>query len=64
MKLREKIKLCVDNDQLEKIADDFATEFGNWLNNKIINPNGIHNNLLGVAKVSQLFKIFKKEKEL
>jgi len=64
MTLREQIKLCVDNDQLEKIVDEFAIEFGKWLNNKIINPNGIHNNLLGVAKVSQLFKIFKKEKEL
>ena len=50
--------------QCEQIADEFAIEFGKWLNNKVINPNGVHHNLLGSTKVSQLLPIFKKEKQL
>ncbi len=58
-------KVAEDNaKQCEQISDDFAIEFGKWLNNKVINPNGVHHNLLGSNKVSQLLPIFKKEKEL
>ena len=50
--------------ECEKIADDFAIEFGKWLNNKVINPNGKHNHLLGSVKVGHLLEIYKKEKGL
>ena len=50
--------------QCALIAEDFATEFGKWLNNKVINRNGIHHHLLGVLKVDNLLAIFKKEKGL
>lgn len=48
----------------EQIADDYAIEFGKWLNNQVININGRHHNLLGNTKVTQLLPIFKKEKGL
>lgn len=48
----------------EKIADDYAFEFGKWLNNKVVDPNGKHHNLAGNALVDQLLLIFKKEKGL
>lgn len=79
MTLREKFKrlkisqknttatLNIDLDtaiELEQIADDFALEFGKWLNNQVISNSGRHHNLLGVTKVTQLLPIFKKEKEL
>jgi len=73
MKLREQIKCAVINpirnnedksEWIEKISDDFAIEFGNWLNNKVVNPYATHHNLLGSAKVSQLLIIFKQEKGL
>jgi hypothetical protein len=47
-----------------KIADDYAIEFGNWLNNQVITVSGRHHNLLGTTKVTQLLPIFKKEKGL
>ena len=49
---------------IEKIADDYAIEFGNWLNNHVINTDGRHHNLCFNSRVSQLFPIFKKEKGL
>jgi hypothetical protein len=51
-------------DNCEKIADDYAIEFGNWLNNQVITVSGRHHNLLGTTKVTQLLPIFKKEKGL
>ena len=50
--------------QCALIAEDFAIEFGKWLNNKVINPSGKHHNLLGIVKVDTLLVIFKKEKGL
>ncbi len=50
--------------QCALIAEDFALEFGRWLNNKVINPSGKHHNLLGIVKVDTLLVIFKKEKGL
>ena len=72
MTLQEKFKQWLDTDprlqirevQLEVIAEDFAIEFGKWLNNKVINPNGKHNHLLGSVKVGHLLEIYKKEKGL
>lgn len=46
------------------IADEFAIEFANWINNKVVNPNGTHHNLLGTTRATQLLPIFKKEKGL
>jgi|LauGreDrversion4_2_1035121.scaffolds.fasta_scaffold3108837_2 hypothetical protein len=57
-------KTEVDVNIAEKIAEDFALEFGKWLNNKVINPSGKHHNLLGIVKVDTLLVIFKKEKGL
>jgi len=54
MKLREKIKLCVDNDQVEKIANDFAIGFAEWL----VYQSTIHHT------IKQLLEIYKKEKGL
>lgn len=48
----------------EKIAEELAIEFGNWLNNKVLSPKGTHHNLKNVTRVTQLFPIFKKEKGL
>jgi hypothetical protein len=53
-----------DSDKCVEIADDYAIEFGNWLNNQVINVSGRHHNLLGTTKVTQLLPIFKKEKGL
>ena len=72
MKLKEKFSELlplynVNNNksiQCEKIADDYAIEFGNWLNNQVITVSGRHHNLLGTTKVTQLLPIFKKEKGL
>ena len=73
MSISSKIALAMSADgasfeevhsNLEQIADEYAIEFGKWLNNKVINPNGVHHNLLGSTKVSQLLPIFKKEKQL
>ena len=50
--------------ECEKIADEVAIEFGNWLNNHVINTDGRHHNLCYNSRVSQLFPIFKKEKGL
>ena len=55
---KENAKYC------EKIADEVAIEFGNWLNNHVINTDGRHHNLCYNSRVSQLFPIFKKEKGL
>ena len=54
----------IDAEACEIIADDYALEFGKWLNNKVIEPNGTHHNLFGNLTVSQLLPIFKKEKGL
>ena len=50
--------------ECEKIADEVAIEFGNWLNNNVINTDGRHHNLCFNSRVSQLFPIFKREKGL
>lgn len=47
--------------ECEQIADEYAIEFGKWLNNQVISSSGRHHNLLGVTKVTQLLPIFKKE---
>ena len=58
-------KIAEDNaKECEQIADDYAIEFGKWLNNKVINPNGKHNHLLGSVKVGHLLEMYKKEKGL
>ena len=70
MTLKEKFKQWLDTNprleirevQLEVIADDYAMEFGKWLNNQVIDSSGRHHNLLGVTKITQLLPIFKKEK--
>ena len=54
----------INTVECEKIADDYAIEFGNWLNNQVITVSGRHHNLLGTTKVTQLLPIFKKEKGL
>lgn len=67
MTLKEKfenIEFSFPADESVKIAEDFALEFGKWLNNKVINPSGKHHNLLGIVKVDTLLVIFKKEKGL
>ena len=76
MTLKEKFKKQLDTatptlnrpyyqaSQLVQIADEFAIEFGKWLNNKVINPNGKNHNLAGNNYVDQLLLIFKKEKGL
>ena len=74
MTLREKFKpkVSINTDgeagryakECEQIADDYAIEFGNWLNNHVINTDGRHHNLCYNSRVSQLFPIFKKEKGL
>jgi hypothetical protein len=73
MTLKEKFQnipsdyLPLSNNQkneCEIIADEFAIEFGKWLNNQVINSSGKHHNLLGSTKVTQLLPIFKKEKGL
>jgi len=61
MKLREKIKLCVDNDQLEKIADDFAMGFAKWYL-KVSEKYDSHLKLQNESK--ELLEIYKKEKGL
>jgi len=58
MKLREKIKLCVDNDQLEKIADDFAIGFAEWILDNILNFDKMPDDN------AELLEIYKKEKGL
>jgi len=55
MKLREKFKLCVDNDQLEKIADDFAIGFAEWFDDLI-------EDYCKDYTVKELLEIYKKEK--
>jgi len=57
MKLREKIKLCVDNDQLEKIADDFAIGFAEWFDD-------LSEDYCKDYTVKELLEIYKKEKGL
>ena len=58
-------KVALQNaKECEQIADDYAVEFGKWLNNQVIDSSGRHHNLLGVTKVTQLLPIFKKEKGL
>jgi hypothetical protein len=69
MTLKEKFSDVQDayhdrSDECEKIAEDFALEFGKWLNNKVISPSGKHHDLLGIVKVDTLLVIFKKEKGL
>lgn len=74
MTLREKFKEFTKQEswekenynaiECEKIADEVAIEFGNWLNNHVINTDGRHHNLCYNSRVSQLFPIFKKEKGL
>lgn len=71
MTLKEKFEeVFIENSlmyystECEKIADDYAIEFGKWLNNQVIDSGGRHHNLLGVTKVTQLLPIFKKEKGL
>lgn len=74
MTLREKFKEFTKQERWEKenynaieceqIADKVAIEFGNWLNNHVINTDGRHHNLCYNSRVSQLFPIFKKEKGL
>jgi len=59
MKLREQIKLCVDNDQLEKIADDFAIGFAEWyFIETFISDNSVE------LTTKQLLEIYKQEKGL
>jgi hypothetical protein len=72
MKLREKFKQWLDTEpreeirdvQLEVIADENAMEFGKWLNNQVLTSGGTHYRLNGRALVSELYVIYKKEKEL
>ena len=73
MTLKEKFYPYCDNEYSEKwasaencedVAEDFAIEFGKWLNNQVINSSGKHHNLLGSSKITQLLPIFKKEKGL
>ena len=69
MKLREQIKLCVDNDQLEKVADNHAIEFAEWCDNKASQiSHGEWTNFLPNAKncltSKELLEIYKKEKQL
>ena len=70
MTLRDKFKKCKDAsntyyvlpiaddaEQLEKIADDYAIEFANW----IIDTDG---KPIGEFTITELLEIFKKEKGL
>jgi len=52
------------SNQCEVIADGYVIEFGNWLNNKVLNKKGIHHELCGRLKISQLLLLFKQDKEL
>ena len=73
MTLRDKFKKCKDvsnsyyvlpiaddAEQLEKIADDYAIEFAEWLS-----KNDLYDEiLLQVSEPKELLQIFKKEKGL
>jgi len=75
MTLRDKIKKCKDAsntyyilpiaddaEQLEKIADDYAIEFAEWMAKEYwLNPSGKY---LKSTRTSELLEIFKKEKGL
>jgi len=68
MKLREQIKLCVDNDQLEKVSDDFAIGFAEWLyhwtNTRLQNGNWIIGLGLKAYTSEEVLLKYKKEKGL
>lgn len=75
MTLREKLKsFAMDNHikeyaelnskNLEDIADEFAIDFANWLNNRVLSKAGEHYRLNGKLKVSEFLYLYKKEKKL
>lgn len=75
MTLREKLKsFAMDNHideyaelnskKLELIADEYAIDFANWLNNKVLSKTGEHSRLNGKLKVYELLYLYKKEKGL
>lgn len=68
MKLREQIKSCVDNDQLEKIADEHAIGFAEWLyhwaNTRLKNGNWIIGLGLKAYTSEEVLLKYKKEKGL
>lgn len=47
-----------------EIADEYAIDFANWLNNHVLNTLGDHRRFNGKLKVSDLLIIYKKEKRL
>lgn len=60
MKLREQIKLCVDNDQIEKIAEEFAKGFVKWCRSGEYNEKFTEKSI----SLNDLLEIYKKEKGL
>lgn len=66
MTLQEKLKKegFSNCDYLEQVADDYAIEFGKWLNNQVLKKKGSHYHLHNKMRVSELYIIYKKEKGL
>tara|TARA_R110000772_G_scaffold193273_1_gene304170 strand:- start:116 stop:343 length:228 start_codon:yes stop_codon:yes gene_type:complete len=48
----------------EKLADEFAMDFANWLNNHVLDEFGKHHRLNGNLMVSDLLLFYKNEKKL
>jgi hypothetical protein len=44
--------------------DENAIEFGKWLNNQVLNKKGSHSHLHNKMRVSELYIVYKKEKNL
>jgi hypothetical protein len=73
MTLKEKFKKLISKDftinQLEKIADDYAIEFAEWMLKRCLSPSndGLYIDYDGdksQVSIKQLLEIFKKEKGL
>lgn len=51
-------------ERCEKLADNHAVDFANWLNNHVLNLSGKHNKFNGNLKATELILIYKSEKGL
>jgi hypothetical protein len=54
----------IDTDKYIEIADNYAIDFANWLNNHVLNALGKHSRLNGKLNVSDLLILYKREKRL